>query len=137
MTGARANDGPRIACSTVSLLSQPLNDVFPLLAETGFAGVELMVTKDPDTQDPRRLVELAEDHGLEIVAIHAPFLLMTRSVWGTEPVGKISRAIELAEQVGAPLVVAHPPYRWQSRYRDWLQEELPALSERTAVRVAV
>ena len=137
MTRPPATEGPRIACSTVSLFSQPLHDVFPLLAETGFGGVELMVTKDPDTQDPGRLVELAEDHGLAIVAIHAPFLLMTRSVWGTEPVGKIARAIELAEQVGAPLVVVHPPYRWQTRYRDWLQEGLPALSKSTAVRVAV
>lgn len=137
MTSSRAAEGPRIACSTVSLFSQPLHEVFPLLAETGFGGVELMVTKDPDTQDARRLAELAEDHGLAIVAIHAPFLLMTRSVWGAEPVGKIDRAIELAERVGAPLVVAHPPYRWQTRYRDWLREELPALAERTAVRVAV
>ncbi len=137
MTRAPETEGPRIACSTVSLFSHPLHDVFPLLAETGFAAVELMVTKDPDTQDRRRLVELAQDHGLPIVAIHAPFLLMTRSVWGAEPVGKISRAIELAEQVGAPLVVVHPPYRWQTTYRDWLRDELPALGERTTVRVAV
>jgi sugar phosphate isomerase/epimerase len=128
---------PKIVCSTVSLFSKPLHDVFPLLAETGFAGVELMVTKDPDTRDGRRLSELAEDHGLEIVAIHAPFLLMTRSVWGAEPIGKIYRAVELAEEVGAPLVVVHPPYRWQTRYRDWLGERLPTLSEGTAVRVAV
>lgn len=119
------------------MFSLPLHDAFPLLAETGFSAVELMVTKDPDTQDAERLAELAEDHDLEIVAIHAPFLLMTRGVWGTEPVGKISRAIELAEEVGAPLVVVHPPYRWQSRYRDWLREELPGLSGRTEVRVAV
>ncbi|MGH2637579.1 MAG: sugar phosphate isomerase/epimerase family protein [Actinomycetota bacterium] len=130
-------DGPRIVCSTVSLFSKALHDVFPLLAETGFAGVELMVTKDPDTQDPRRLAELAEDHELGIAAIHAPFLLMTRSVWGAEPVGKIYRAIELAEEVGAPLVVVHPPYRWQARYRDWLTERLPTLAEGTSVRVAV
>jgi sugar phosphate isomerase/epimerase len=137
VTGARENEGPTIACSTVSLFSRPLPEVFALLAEAGFAGVELMVTKDPDTHDPSRLVELAEDHGLPIVAIHAPFLLMTRSVWGTEPVGKISRAIELAEGVGAPLVVVHPPYRWQTRYREWLREELPALSRGTSVRVGV
>jgi sugar phosphate isomerase/epimerase len=121
----------------VSLFSLPLHDVFPLLAETGFGGVEVMVTKDPDTQDPSRLRELAEDHGLEIAAIHAPFLLMTRSVWGTDPIGKISRAIELAEQVDAGLVVVHPPYRWQSRYRAWLTDDLPTLSERTHVAVAV
>jgi sugar phosphate isomerase/epimerase len=129
--------GPRIVCSTVSLFSWPLHDVFPLLAETGFAGVEVMVTKDPDTQDHRRLGELAEDYGLEVVAVHAPFLLMTRGVWGTDPVGKIARAIELAEDVGASLVVVHPPYRWQSRYRAWLVDDFRALSDRTDVKVAV
>jgi sugar phosphate isomerase/epimerase len=132
-----AADGPRIACSTVSLFSHSLHEIFPLLAETGFEHLELMVTKDPDTQDARRVSELAEDHGLGIAAIHAPFLLMTRGVWGAEPVGKVFRAIDLAERVGAPLVVVHPPFRWQTRYRAWLREELPGLAERTSVRVAV
>jgi sugar phosphate isomerase/epimerase len=115
----------------------PLHEVFRVLAGTGFDAVEVMVTKDPDTQDAVRLRELAEDHDLAIAAVHAPFLLMTRSVWGTDPVGKIDRAVELAEGVGAPLVIVHPPYRWQTRYRLWLQDELPALASSTAVRVAV
>jgi sugar phosphate isomerase/epimerase len=121
----------------VSLFTTPVHDVFPLLAAAGFSGVEVMVTKDPDTRDPRRLRDLAEDHGLSIEAVHAPFLLVTRSVFGTEPVAKIYRTIELAEQVGAPLVVVHPPFRWQSRYRTWLLDRLPTLSEATDVRVAV
>jgi sugar phosphate isomerase/epimerase len=129
--------GPRIACSTVSLIPTPLDEVFPLLAEAGFGSVEVMVTKDPDTHDARRLLQLAEDYSLAIVAIHAPFLLMTRTVWGTDPVGKIDRALELAESVGAPLVVVHPPYRWQTAYRRWTIEALPAIQERTEVRVAV
>ena len=129
--------GPRIACSTVSLIPTPLHDVFPLLAETGFGSVEVMITKDPDTRDARRLHELAVEHALAIAAIHAPFLLMTRTVWGTDPVGKIDRALELAESVGAPLVVVHPPYRWQTAYRAWTREGLPALRERTEVHVAV
>jgi sugar phosphate isomerase/epimerase len=95
------------------------------------------VTKDPATQDPWVLRELAEDHELRIDAIHAPFLLMTRSVWGSDPVGKIYRAIELAEHVEAPLVVVHPPYRWQTAYRRWLDEQLPGLERSTGVRVAV
>jgi sugar phosphate isomerase/epimerase len=129
--------GPRVVCSTATLFTWPLQQVFPLLAEAGFDGVEIMVTKDPDTQDHRRLRELAEDHGLEIVAVHAPFLLMTRAVWGTDPVGKITTAVELAEQVEASLVVVHPPYRWQSKYRAWLADGLPALAAGTSVRIAV
>jgi sugar phosphate isomerase/epimerase len=137
VTSPHAPAGPRIVCSTVSVFSLPLHAAFPLLAETGFRGVEIMVTKDPDTRDPNRLRELAEDHGVAVEAIHAPFLLMTRSVWGTDPVGKITRAIELAEEVGAPLVVVHPPYRWQPRYRSWLRDRLPELSQSTDVAVAV
>ena len=137
MTSEPQPAGPQLAISTVSLLGRPLHEAFPLIAEAGFGGVEVMVTKDPDTQDPGRLRSLARNHGLRIAAIHAPFLLMTRAVWGTDPVGKIYRAIELAEDVEAPLVVVHPPYRWQTPYRRWLGERLPLLSEETGVRVAV
>ncbi|MEW6059263.1 MAG: TIM barrel protein [Actinomycetota bacterium] len=99
--------------------------------------MEVMVTPDPITQDPHRLRELSGGHGLAIRAIHAPFLLMTRRVWGTEPVAKIFRSIDLAENVGAPLVVVHPPCRWQAGYGRWLDEQLPRLPERTEVKVAV
>ncbi|TMK85586.1 MAG: sugar phosphate isomerase/epimerase [Actinobacteria bacterium] len=74
---------------------------------------------------------------MRIDAIHAPFLLVTRRVWGAEPTGKIYRAVHLAEEVGAPLVVIHPPYVWQVRFRRWAQENLAEFSERTGVTVAV
>jgi sugar phosphate isomerase/epimerase len=119
------------------VFTRPLRAIFELLAETGFTGVEIMVTKDPATQDPRSIRELADEYDLRVDAIHAPFLLVTRSVWGTQPVGKIYRAIELAEEVDAPIVVVHPPYRWQADYRRWLDEQLPGLQRSTGVRVAV
>jgi sugar phosphate isomerase/epimerase len=62
---------------------------------------------------------------------------MSRRAFGRDPVGKIDRAIELALGVGAPLVVVHPPYRWQSAYRRWLDERLPAVAVERGVRVAV
>ena len=119
---------PPIACSTISVFSKPLDDAFPLIAETGFDGIELMVTSDPDTQDAGRVRALSEDHALPVLAVHAPFLLMARRVWGREPVGKIDRAVELALGVGAPLVVVHPPYRWQTAYRSWVDERLSAVA---------
>jgi sugar phosphate isomerase/epimerase len=123
--------------SSAAFFARPLAETFGLLAETGYGGVEVMVTKDPASQDPRRMRELAADHGLAIGAIHAPCLLLTRRVWGTDPVGKIYRAIEVAEEAGAPLVVVHPPYRWQRSYRRWLEDRLPGLSASTGVTVAV
>src|SRR5205823_4054808 len=68
---------------------------------------------------------------------HAPFLLITRRVWGTDPIGKIYRAVQLAEQVEAPLVVIHPPYKWQYRFRRWIEKSLAEFSARTGVTVAV
>lgn len=127
---------PSLLCSTVSMFSAPLDRAFGLVADAGFDGIEIMVAKDPDTQDPERLQELSEDHGLPVLAVHAPFLLVTRSVWGRDPVGKIERAVALAADVGAPLVVVHPPYRWQAGYRRWLSER-PADDGGSAIVVAV
>ena len=130
------DDRPHIICSTISVFSKPIDVAFPLFARTGFDGVELMVTNDPDTQDASRVRALSEDH--------APRPGDPRAVppdvpqgLGPRPVGKIDRAIELALGVGAPLVVVHPPYRWQSAYRRWLDERLPAVSIERGVRVAV
>ena len=67
----------------------------------------------------------------------APFLLVTRRVWSTEPTQKIYRAVHLVEEVGAALLVIHPPYRWQVRFRRWTESSLAEFSARTGVTVAV
>ncbi|HSL15599.1 MAG TPA: sugar phosphate isomerase/epimerase, partial [Actinomycetota bacterium] len=134
---SRPRRGPHLACSTAPFFSRPLADAFESIADAGFRDVEVMVTRDPATQDGRRIRELAGRHEVTVRAIHAPFLLMTRKVWGTDPVGKVYRAIELAEHIEVPLVVVHPPYRWQAGYRRWIEERLPNLSSDTGVRVAV
>ncbi len=126
-----------ILFSSAAFFARPLRDTFELLAETGYTGVEVMVTKDPGSQDPVEMRRLADAHGLRIGAIHAPCLLITRRVWGTDPAGKIRRAIEVASDAGAPLVVVHPPYRWQGSSRRWLDEEMPGLAARAGVTVAV
>ena len=123
--------------SSAAFFARPLENTFRIVAETGYSGVEVMVTKDPASQDPDRMRELAEEHGLAIGAIHAPSLLMTRKVWGTDPIGKIDRAIQVAERALVSVVVMHPPYRWQRAYRRWLEEELPVLEARTGVVVAI
>jgi sugar phosphate isomerase/epimerase len=96
-----------------------------------------MVTNDPDSRDAERIRGLSEDHDLPVLAVHAPFLLMSRRVWGRDPVGKIERSVELALRVGAPVVVVHPPYRWQTAYRRWLDERSAAAARAWGVRIAV
>ena len=127
----------RLLFSTAPWFRQPLREAFRHIAEAGFEAVEVMVTQDPSTQEAHLMLPLAEEFGLRVEAIHAPFLLVTRRVWGPDPTGKIYRAVHLAEEVGAPLVVIHPPYRWQVRFRRWVESDLAAFSARTGVTVAV
>jgi len=123
--------------STAPWFRQPLRDAFRHVSEAGFEGVEVMVTQDPNTQEPRLLKALADEFQLSVEAIHAPFLLVTRNVWGSDPTGKIYRAVHLAEAVGASTVIVHPPYRWQVRYRRWIEHSLAEFSALTGVTVAV
>ena len=112
---------PNVLFSTAPYFLRTVREAFEVAADSGFDAVEVMVTRDRDTQDPDRLLELAEGFGLRIEAIHAPFLIVSKWVWGTNPVGKIQKAAALAEAVGATVVIAHPPYRWQAGYRAWLR----------------
>jgi hypothetical protein len=46
--------------------------------------------------------DLAAEHGLQIGALHAPALLLTRSVWGKDPIGKIDTATRVATTAKVP-----------------------------------
>jgi sugar phosphate isomerase/epimerase len=128
---------PPVLFSSAAFFARPLSWTFRLAAESGYRGVEVMVTKDPESQDPARIRALAEEFGLTVGALHAPCLLLTRKVWGTDPIGKIDRSVEAAADADVPVVVVHPPYRWQRAFRQWLLDDLPSLEERTGVAVAV
>lgn len=129
--------GPRLLFSSAAFFARPLSVTFGLVAEVGFGGVEVMVTKDPASQDPAAIRKLAAEHGLIVGALHAPCLLITRRVWGVDPLGKIDRAVQVAADADIPVVVMHPPYRWQRGYRRWLETDLPKAEERTGVTVAI
>jgi sugar phosphate isomerase/epimerase len=128
---------PPVLFSSAAFFARPLSWTFRLVAECGYRGVEVMVTKDPESQDPARIRALADEFGLSVGAMHAPCLLLTRKVWGTDPIGKIDRSVEAAADANIPVVVVHPPYRWQRAFRRWLVEDLPGLEERTGIAVAV
>lgn len=128
---------PRLLLSTAPFFRHPLREAFRHTREAGYEAIEVMVTSDPATQDPRRLNELADEFGLSIRALHAPFLLLTRRVWGTDPISKIYRASQVAEQAGIPLVVVHPPYKWQTRYRRWIDTRITDYSARSGVMIGV
>lgn len=105
-----------VGLSTASCPLGKAENTFRLAAELGYDGVEVMVWSERSTQDPQVLAELAQRYGQPVLAVHAPTLLLTRSVFGVDPWRKIDRSAELAMALGAATVVLHPPFFWQTRY---------------------
>ena len=111
----------RVALSTASTYPESTATAFELAARLGYDGVEVMVWTDPVSQDVDALRRLSDYHAIPILAVHAPCLLITQRVWGTDPWAKLQRAQAAAESLGAPTVVVHPPFRWQREYaRDFI-----------------
>jgi sugar phosphate isomerase/epimerase len=111
-------------------------DAFEIAARLGYDGVEVMVSADAVSQDVDVLRRLADYHGMPVLALHAPNLLVTQRVWGVEPWGKLVRSKEVAEQLGARVVVVHPPFRWQRDYARDFCRGLARLSEESGLMFA-
>ena len=127
----------KVALSTASVYPENTAAAFEIAGRLGYDGVEVMVWTDPLSQDIEALRRLSDYHGVPILAVHAPCLLITQRVWGTDPWAKLVRARAAAEKLGASTVVVHPPFRWQRQYaRDFVQG-VWRMAEETDVRFAV
>ncbi len=127
----------RIGLSTTSVYPESTAHAFTYAAALGYDAVEVMVGIDAISQQTSAVQQLAEHHGVPICAVHAPCLLFTQRVWGTEPWGKLERSAEMAAAVGAEVVVVHPPFRWQKDYARDFVNGIAALENSTGIRFAV
>ncbi|HEY7146014.1 MAG TPA: sugar phosphate isomerase/epimerase [Streptosporangiaceae bacterium] len=137
MSSAARVSRPQVALSTASVFPERVPDAFETAARLGYDGLEIMVSADPISQDVDVLRRLTDYHGIPVLAVHAPCLLITQRVWGREPWGKLTRAREVAEQLGAKVVVVHPPFRWQRDYVREFEAGLTAMAAETDVVFAV
>jgi sugar phosphate isomerase/epimerase len=128
---------PRIGLSTVSVYPESSAHAFAHAANLGYDTVEVMVGIDALSQQTSAIRQLSEHHAIPISAVHAPCLLFTQRVWGTEPWGKLERSAEMAAAVGADVVVVHPPFRWQKTYARDFVDGIAALEESTGIAFAV
>ena len=126
-----------VQCSTGPFWAFELERALDAVAEAGFTEIELMVTRDPRTQDPEIPRRLAEERGLRIASVHGPFLVITKNVWGMDPIGKIKRGAEMCKVLGADTMIVHPPYFWEREYTRWVDKQAEAFEARTGVAVAV
>jgi sugar phosphate isomerase/epimerase len=127
----------QVGLSTASVYPEGTAAAFELAAKLGYDGVEVMVWTDPISQDPYALQRLSEHYQVPILAIHAPCLIITQRVWGTDPWAKLVRARNAADAVGATTVVVHPPFRWQRDYARDFVAGIRRMSEETDVRFAI
>lgn len=127
----------RVALSTASVYPDTCADAFEAAGRLGFDGVEVMVWTDPVSQDTSALTQLSKHHGVPVLAVHAPTLLVTQRVWGREPWAKLDRSCRLAVDLGARTVVVHPPFRWQRDYALAFADGVAELADRYDVAVAV
>jgi sugar phosphate isomerase/epimerase len=127
----------KVALSTASVYPESTATAFELAARLGYDGVEVMVWTDPVSQDIEALQRLSDYHAIEISAIHAPCLIVTQRVWGTDPWAKLVRAQTAAETLGATTVVVHPPFRWQREYARDFVTGIERMADETDIRFAV
>jgi sugar phosphate isomerase/epimerase len=127
----------RVGLSTASVYPETTAVAFELAARLRYDGVEVMVWTDPVSQDIEALRRLSDYHGVPILALHAPCLVITQRVWGTEPWGKLQRARSAAERLGARTVVVHPPFRWQREYARTFRDGIERLAGESDIRFAV
>ena len=127
----------RIGLSTASMYPENCAATFATAGRLGYDGVEVMVWTDPVTQEPGAIQALSDLHQLPVLSIHAPTLLLTQRVWGTDPWEKVDRSIDMALTLGAPTVVLHPPFRWQREYAADFVDGLAIREDETGIRLAV
>ncbi|HET8768798.1 MAG TPA: sugar phosphate isomerase/epimerase family protein [Pedococcus sp.] len=137
MAGAVSIPGATVALSTASVYPESCASAFATAARLGYDGVEVMVWTDPVSQEAGALAALSELHGIPVVSVHAPTLLLTQRVWSTDPWTKVDRSIELAQDLGASTVVLHPPFRWQKEYARDFVEGIALREHESGVALAV
>ena len=95
-----------IVFSTGSLYPFGLDRAYSWAAEAGYDGVEIMMDDRWDTHQANYLTDLAEKHGIPILALHPP---LRRGAWNLGPDETLVRVARLARHMEVPVVVAHPP----------------------------
>jgi len=127
----------RIGLSTSSMYPENCAAAFAMASRLGYDAVEVMVWTDPVSQEAGALRALSELHGIPVISVHAPTLLLTQRVWGPDPWTKVDKSIEMAHQLGAGTVVLHPPFRWQREYAAEFVDGVALREHDSGIRLAV
>lgn len=127
----------KVGLSTASVYPLRAEAAFEYAARLGYDGIELMVWGEAVSQDIGAVKRLSRKYRIPVLSVHAPCLLISQRVWGSNPIAKLERSVRTAEQLDAQTVVVHPPFRWQRRYADGFSDQVAELESTSDVAVAV
>jgi len=128
---------PTFALSTASVYPENTTHAFDYADRLGYDAVEVMVGIDVVSQNIDKVRSLRDYHQVPVCAIHAPCLLITQRVWGSDPWVKLERSAAMAQALDADVVVVHPPFRWQRDYATGFVQGIAELERRTGIAFAV
>ena len=95
-----------LSLSTGCIYIYPLRSILRIASESGFAGVELVVSPEVELRGGRYARRLADDYGLAIFSLHPPILPFPG--WSDYRT-IVPKLVDLALETGAGYVVLHPP----------------------------
>lgn len=126
-----------VLASTAPLLLSPLDWVFDVVADAGYAGAELLFAHNSESRNPDRVDRLKERTGLEVPVVHGPYMLLLRRVLGSSYLTKSRRSFELAAAMGAETMVAHAPFRWERNACGWIASEAADEADERGTRLGM
>jgi len=127
----------KIGLGTSSVFPLKLEEAFSIAQEAGYDGLEIMVTNDKLTRDIDYLNSMVEKYSMPVISFHAPVLLLTHFVWGTDPEVKLRKSAELAAAMNSDTVVVHPPFSWQGDYSEDFLDIVDKITDETGVIIGV
>lgn len=123
--------------STSCLFPLGVKSTFRAAKELGYNGIELMITGDKKTRDIEYLKQLQDTYQLPILSVHAPTLIATHFVWGTDAKAKLRKTAEMSKELGASTVVVHPPFVHQKEYAQTFISNANELGQDLNINLAI
>lgn len=118
----------KILLSSGSLYTLPLEKAFYMAADTGYDGMEVIISESFGQDDGYSLLSNLREI-LPVYVLHAPFHVIPG--WGNR-ITALRKTVEVAKEIPVPIVSFHPPkwldleitfWRWMYTIEDF-QEEL-------------
>lgn len=132
-----ATSRPRLLVSTGPLAMSPLGWTLDAIADAGYDGAELLLAHNPESRDPAKVLAYAQEAGLDIPVVHGPYMVLLRTVMGSNYIEKTRRSLEVSAEIGASTMVAHAPFRWERSARGWVMEEVQGEADEIGVTFAM